>query len=50
MKRFSFYLTLIAGATAAYMMYRRGESLPRIARQAATNPFGTFVSEIKQAL
>ena len=50
MKRASFYLTILAGATAAYLMYRRGESLPKIARQAVTNPLGTFASELKQAL
>lgn len=50
MKRLSFYLTLVAGATAAYLMYRRGESLPKIARKAMLNPIGTFASEIKQAL
>ncbi len=50
MKRLSFWLTLLAGGTAAYLMYRRGESLPNIAKQAVMNPLGTFTSEIKQAL
>ncbi len=50
MKRLSFWITLAAGATAAYLMYRRGESLPTIAKKAMTNPLGTFTSEIKQAL
>lgn len=50
MKRLTFWLTIAAGATAAYLMYRRGESLPSIAKQAATNPFGTFVREVKQTL
>lgn len=50
MKRLTFWLTLAAGATAAYLMYRRGESLPHIAKEAMTNPVGTFASELKQAL
>ena len=50
MKRLSFWLTIIAGGTAAYLMYRRGESLSNIAKSAMTNPIGTFASEVKQAL
>lgn len=50
MKRLTFWLTIAAGATAAYLMYRRGESFPQIAKQAMTNPLGTFASELKQAL
>ncbi len=50
MKRLSFWITIAAGATAAYLMYRRGESLPSIAKSAMTNPIGTFASEVKQAL
>ncbi len=50
MKRLTFWLTILAGGTAAYLMYRRGESLPNIARKAVTNPFGSFTAEVKQAL
>ncbi|HLI77044.1 MAG TPA: hypothetical protein VKV02_08865 [Acidobacteriaceae bacterium] len=50
MKRLSFWLTVIAGATAAYLMYRRGESIPSIAKSAMTNPLGTFAAEVKQVL
>ena len=50
MKRFTFWFTIAAGATAAYLMYRRGESLPSIAKSAVTNPFGAFAREVKQAL
>lgn len=50
MKRLSFWITIAAGATAAYLMYRRGESLPSIAKKTVPNPFGTFTSELKQAL
>lgn len=50
MKRLSFWITLAAGATAAYLMYRRGESLPTIAKNAMSNPLGTFAKEVQQAL
>lgn len=50
MKRLSFWLTILAGGTAAYLMYKRGESLPTIAKNAMTNPIGTFANEVKQAL
>lgn len=50
MKRLSFWLTIAAGATAAYLMYRRGESLPNIAKNAMVNPLGSLVTEVKQAL
>ncbi len=50
MKRLSFWIPIIAGAVAAYMMYRRGESLPKIAQRAVSNPFGTLAAEVKQAL
>lgn len=50
MKRAAYWLTLLAGATAAYLMFRRGESLPTIAKKTMMNPIGTFAQEIKQAL
>ena len=50
MKRLSFWFTILAGGTAAYLMYRRGESLPTIAKKAMTNPLGAFTAEVKQAL
>ena len=50
MKRLSFWITILAGATAAYLMYRRGESLPSIAKNAMVNPLGSFASEVKQVL
>lgn len=50
MKRLSFWITLFAGATAAYLMYKRGESLPNIAKNAMTNPLGTFAKEVKEAI
>jgi hypothetical protein len=50
MKRLSFWLTILAGATAAYLMYRRGESPLNIAKNTVSNPLGTFTSEIQKAL
>jgi hypothetical protein len=42
-----FYTTIISGVVAAYMMYRRGESLFSIARKTMINPVGSLVSEVK---
>lgn len=50
MKRATFWFTIAAGATAAYLMYRRGESFTTIAKNAVVNPFGSLVTEVKQAL
>jgi hypothetical protein len=41
------YATLISGFVAAYLMYKRGESLVAIARKTVTNPVGSLVSEVK---
>ena len=50
MKRALFWGTLVAGAVAAYMMYRRGESLGTIAKQTITNPVGSLVAEVKNTV
>jgi hypothetical protein len=47
MKRALFWGTIIAGAVAAYLMYRRGESVGAIAVKAVTNPVGSLVSELQ---
>lgn len=44
------YATVISGFLAAYLMYRRGESLVVIARQTVTNPVGSLVLEVKNAV
>ncbi len=49
MRRALFWGTIVAGAVAAYMMYRRGESLGAIAARTVTNPVGSLVSELKTA-
>ena len=45
-----FYATVVSGVVAAYLMYRRGESLVSIARKTVTNPVGSLVSEVKNAV
>ena len=41
------WATVVSGFVAAYLMYRRGESLGSIAKQTITNPVGSLVSEVK---
>jgi hypothetical protein len=50
MKRVILFATVASGFVAAYLMYRRGESLGSIARQTITNPVGSLVSEVKNAV
>jgi uncharacterized protein (DUF697 family) len=50
MRKVVVFGTIIAGVIAAYLMYRRGESLTSIAKQAITNPVGSMVSEVKNAV
>ena len=49
MKKVIFWGTMIAGVAAAYMMYRRGESLGTIAQRTVTNPLGSLVTELNTA-
>jgi hypothetical protein len=44
------YATLISGFVAAYLMYRRGDSMVSIARKTVTNPVGSLVSELKNVV
>jgi hypothetical protein len=41
------YATVISGFVAAYLMYRRGESMFSIARKTVTNPVGSLVSDVR---
>jgi hypothetical protein len=41
------YATIASGFVAAYLMYKRGESLAAIARNTVTNPIGSLVSEVQ---
>jgi hypothetical protein len=47
MSKVILFATVISGFVAAYLMYRRGESLGPIAKQAVTNPVGSLISEVK---
>jgi hypothetical protein len=49
MKRILFWGTIVAGGVAAYMMYRRGESMGTIALRAVTNPVGSLYSELQES-
>jgi len=49
MKRLFFWGTILSGAAAAYLMYRRGESIGTIAKQTMANPVGTLATELKSA-
>ena len=44
------YATVISGFVAAYLMYRRGESVVSIARKTVTNPVGSLVAEVKNVV
>ena len=44
------YATVISGFVAAYLMYRRGESMGSIARNAVTDPIGSLVAEVKNVV
>lgn len=50
MKRLLFWASVASGIAAAYMMYKRGESVGAIAKQTLTNPVGTLAHEVKNAL
>ena len=47
MRKVFFWGTIAAGAVAAYLMYRRGESLGTIAQRSIGSPVGSLVSELK---
>ncbi len=50
MKRFFYWASIAAGVAAAYLMYRRGESVGTIAQKAISNPVGSLVHEVQQAV
>ena len=50
MRKLIFWASVLSGVTAAYLMYKRGESLGRIAEKAIGNPIGTLATEVKNAL
>ena len=44
------YATVISGFVAAYLMYRRGESMVSIARKTVTDRVGSLVSEVQNTV
>jgi hypothetical protein len=50
MSKLILFATIASGIIAAYMMYRRGESIGTIAKQAVTNPVGSLMTEVKNKL
>ena len=46
----NFYAMIVSGVVAAYLMYRRGESLVSIATKTVTNPVGSLISEVKNTV
>jgi hypothetical protein len=50
LSRIIVYATVISGFAAAYLMYKRGESMIAIARETVTNPVGSLVSEVKNVV
>jgi len=50
MRRAILFATVASGFVAAYLMYRRGESFGAIAKRTITNPVGSLVSEVKNAV
>jgi hypothetical protein len=49
MKNVLFWLTVGAGAVAGWLMFRRGESLGTISREAVTHPVSSLVREAQNA-
>ncbi len=49
MRRLLFWGTVIAGATAAFLMYRRGTPLGEIAEKAVNSPVKSLVNELQNA-
>jgi hypothetical protein len=47
MSRLLFWATVASGAVAAYLMLRRGESVPKTAFRSISNPVGSLVNELK---
>jgi hypothetical protein len=46
MRRFILWTTILSGAVAAYLLYRRGVPLDQIAKDVTSNPIGSMVSEL----
>lgn len=49
MRKLVVWGSVLAGAVAAYMMYKRGTPIGTIAKKTITNPVGSLVTELKNA-
>ena len=47
MRKLVVWGSVIAGAVAAYMMYKRGTPIMDIAKKTIVNPVGSLVTELK---
>jgi hypothetical protein len=47
MNKLILFATIASGIVAAYLMYKRGESIGTIAKNTITNPIGSLVTEVK---
>ncbi len=46
MRRLLFWVTVISGATAAYLMYKRGATVGEIAEDALMHPLSSLKREL----
>ena len=49
MRKLLFWTTILSGAVAAYLMFKRGESFDTIASKATQHPFGALADELKRS-
>jgi hypothetical protein len=49
MRKLIVWGSVAAGALAAYLMYKRGESFGTIAKKATLHPIGSLITELKGA-
>ena len=47
MRRLFFWMTILSGAGAAYLMFKRGAPIQDIAKNTLTHPVGTLTNELK---
>ncbi len=47
MRKMIFWATVTSGVVAAYLMFKRGESIGTIAQKAVGNPVGSLVNELR---
>jgi hypothetical protein len=49
MRKLFVWGTVVAGAVAAYLMYKRGTPITTIAKRTVSNPLGSLVTELRGA-